>query len=398
MELHKIDYEIKLSIVCKKEYRNKYYSNEKFKVLTKNLSYGTVSKFPRNYFLFNHMFKELQIPSDLKSIAHAYYNVNPEMTDFTNHITSIYENIYNRKIKKYCIDSYVCDGTLHGKTFKNYSLERDLTFYEENKNSLIPKTKINKCDLFYGIVMLGQKPTPDTMTSCINSILKTIKLGLKYGKKYCIIAFWGYVRYEHILTLLAVHYDVKIFKTYYSTVMALMFTPKPDMDKKIIVLINHIIKYNYVASFIETIPLPVHHIVHDIEFHNKMLSQHQHVEQRIVNSLCDSNIQISNYQELLNCYFEPIKQYLGPSTLIHHPSIFIKSYLQQFNNKNFIFIGIPDLLNNIGKFYVVYIKYRYICIQNYHHNPKLLLEQFGTELKFNIIHENKSYILIKRSK
>lgn len=386
MELQKLDHAIKLKIVCKKEYRNKYYSNEKFKLLTKNLRYGTFQGFPRNYFLFHHMFNTFNIPANIESIVHAHAHVKPQSRNLSNNPTSVYENIFDTNIKKYCIESWTCQN----------SDDEVLQFYQEKKDRLVPKTTIDKCDVFYGIVLMDQKPSDETMTTCLNSILKTIQLGLKYAKKHCIVSFWGTVRYENILTLLANHYNVKIFKTYYNTVMAVLFTPNPSMDWRLSALIDRITKKQNVASFVESIPLEVQHIVDDIKFHNKMLSQNQNDEQRIVNALCDSTVPIHQYESLLKYYFEPIHEYLGPATLVHHRCRFIDSYLQQFNNKRFVFVGIPDLLNNMGKFYMTYVDYTYICIQNYRYSPHLLLKQFGTELQFTTIFENNSYVLIKK--
>ena len=383
MEFQKQDFKYNINPIASKVAATRLsYNNDDFLHYLRDLNFTSKAPVLKPYFLFCELFKEI---FDVSSIIQAFPLIEPKTNDnFFNSAQAVYENIHNVKIKKYYINIDFCN---HRRLVPTLYVQPNN--YSKKKVDHIPKS-----DLFYGVTHFNTTHNDNFSYNCINAILKLVKLGIQYSNKYIIIGFNTIIQFNDVLCLLMAHYDVKIYQATYDSYVNIMF--HVNAVNPIVAVIDGILKTPNVGSFVEPVPAMIDTLCDTI--HNNVFKiKHSNPLSYIVNTLCINKFPLINYDALLDNYFKPIQRYLGKDSVYFHTCPFIKNYLKEKGkSKNkFVFVGVDNLDNYVGRFYGIFLKYKYICIQHIHLDPLLFLKKYKNEIMYDILHECPSYILVQ---
>lgn len=311
-----------------------------------------------NFFKFAKLFEIFQIPK-VRSFMHAYCRKD-STKHFSAHIpassipfihtwpTSVYEDIYNIKVNKYFMDVPCCVASVANTT----------TFPIYKETTTLDKTDGVQCDMFYGV---GMSKT-NIVRSCINSILRIISAALRYSKDIIMISFFPFKHCSDVITLVAHYFDIKVYVTFFAQNFVIYFRNNKAQCAKLQATIDRLLKESQkqnkeLVSLIKTTPNQIEHLLSDIRYQVHMDRQQTHID-RCIRVLMKSHKMVQ-CDSLLIEFFKPIlskKYHLGPMTIIDGGSQFIQTYLQQYDNAEFVFISI-DLQKFIGRFYMEFMKY-----------------------------------------
>lgn len=368
-----------------------------FKKMISNVRLDNKTLIGTNFFKFADVFEVFRIPK-VRSFMHAYCeqdstkHVSAHIPSFStqsiqNWPTYVYEDIYNIKIDKYFMDVPCCGASgVNANTFPIYK-----------ETTTLDKTDGVPCDIFYGV---GMSKT-NIVQSCINSILRIISAALRYSKDMIMISFFPFKHCSDIIALLAHFFDIKVYVTFFAQHFVVYFKNDKAQGEKLQATIVQLLKESQkkkkeLVSIIATTPIQIEHLLSDIRYQVHMDRQQTNID-RCIRSMMKSHKMVQ-CDLLLRDFFKPIlskKYQLGPMTVIDGGSQFIQNYLQQYDNTEFVFVSI-DLQKSIGRFYMIFMKYTFICIHHSNLNPKLFLKIYNTEIKYKILVENESYLFIKR--